>query len=370
MLGLSAPVSGQTTSQMSSEMASLQNVQLENMVGSSKIISSPSSNSAASSDSSNYNQVKTGDAAAIGLSNVNFEAAEYKQSILNVPGLQLPWQVPMTQMPEGGYFVRDPLSGVHQGYCTMADVPMFLRYAKDVFGYYAWDRKPFTIGADGQVQPVSLTRVKNGKLQVLRLVNTTKFRRTGPFKWSINVKEPYLYRPADERVPRVWVEAALDHGVAFDLPTLMKRYYFVGQVAVIGDQGILSSKVIDFAKGLALIGHVDVAFLTNSVLLKNSTLAIQPGMSIAGATTDIGLGGLLAAVIGEAKMKGNQWAVLWLFTEIPAGRNAEGPPAGVRAAYKTNGNGNGNGKPIQEVPPEPILTRPLTPSSGGGGAAR
>ncbi|MFH0712112.1 MAG: hypothetical protein V1889_03280 [archaeon] len=332
-----------------------QSVQLDNMVGSARVNVNPKID-ASNRVENNPDQKTNAAALSVGSNVVNFggaEAPEYNQNVPGIPGLYLPYSVPFSQLPEGGYFVRDPLSGVHQGCCTMADVPVFLKYARNVFGYWVWENKPFTIDSNGQV---SLAVKMKGRVPV-SLSNTIGFRRAGHFKYAINVKSAYLSRPTSEK-PRVWIEAALDKGVVFDLPTLMEKYYYVGQVVVVGDIGILSSQVIEFAEGLALVGHVDVGLLTNSVLLKNSTMAVQPGMSVAQATPDIGLGGLLAAIIGEAKMKGNQWAALWLFTEIPDGVEIEQVPAGVKAAYKLNGNGNGNGKPVQqEGPPPEILTQ-------------
>jgi len=198
---------------------------------------------------------------------------------------------------------------------------------------------------------------------LLSLKNTEgKYKRVGKCRYAVHLWADHLSRPqAEQKNPSVWCDILPERDHVLDMPTFLQSYFYVGEIVVIGDQGVLLDEVYDVLKGLTLIAYVDVNFFSDNVWLKNSMLAVQSGASMAGATVDIGLGGLLAAVVGEAKIKGNHWAAAYCYAEIPEGFEVAKAPLKLQAARKKNETvapTNGNGKPVQqEGPPPEILTQ-------------
>ncbi|GEM_PF-3069986 len=283
-----------------------------------------------------------------------FEASKYNQSIIGIPPLYLPYGVPSSQLPEGGSVARSPMTNLNHGWCSMDDVPLFIKYSPRIFDE-GWGSRPFVLDPSGRVVPnIRSTAWKSGKL--LSLKNTEgRYRRTGPFRYAVHLYTDYLSRP-DGRERKVWRDILPRKGRALDMEIFLQSYLCIGEVVVIGDNGVLLNEVYDMLEGFALTANVDVVFFVDNVWLKNATLAVQQGASVSGANVDIGIGGLLAAVIGEAKLKGNQWAAAYCCTEIPEGVKMCGAPPKLEAAWKENGvvpAANGNGKPTQQEGPSP-----------------
>lgn len=279
---------------------------------------------------------------------VQIEATEPRIQGPIVYGVTPPWMIPSSQLPNSGSGIREGMSRVHTGWCTMDDCPTFTDLAKYLVKCSNPKSKVVTqtvTGYDYNLRPTvrTLKCEKKGQKGVLTLQNTNGFEKVRWLKYMVNMEDRALSRQDPDL--GMWVDAL---GANINFLTLAQTYEHVGKIVVVGDTKHDISEVADIVKGLARIGGVDLALLTSSMHLKNQTMAMQPGAGGNRAGQDLGLTGVLSGIFTDAQMKGQPWVALYCYQKRDAPPLP--PPPGLVAAYQQNGNGNGHQNDDQMVP--------------------